>query len=94
MEKTKISSYIGFSIRSGKVLFGIDSVEKYNKRIQLVLVSNTISENSLQNVKTVCEKKNVEYMLLDFSIEDITKRNNCKVLGILNPELSKAIKNS
>ena len=94
MDINKIKTYIGFSIRSGQVVYGLDNIMVCKKKIKLVVVSNSISENSLDKVKNVCEKKNLDMLLLSDSLENITKRNNCKVLGILNDELAKAIKNS
>ena len=94
MDINKIKTYIGFSIRSGQVLYGLDNIMVYKKKIPLVVVSNTISDNSLDKIKNVCEKKNLVMLQLSDSLENITKRNNCKVLGILNEELAKAIKNS
>ena len=94
MEITKIKSYLGFAIRSNQVIYGLDNILVCKKKIHLILVSNSISDNSLEKVKALSIKKNYDYILLPVSLEELTKRQNLKVLAITNFELAKAIKNS
>ncbi len=94
MDINKIKSYIGFAIKSGQIIYGLDNIEVYRKKIHLILVSNTISDNSLEKIQKLANQRNLDILCLDDSIENITKRKNCKILAITNFELAKAIKNS
>lgn len=90
----KIISYIGFSIKSNQVVFGIDNIEVYKKKIHLIVVSNTISDKSRVKILEIASRRDIEVLELDCSLEDITKRKNCKVLALTNFDLSNAIKKS
>lgn len=86
----KVKAYIGFAIRKGSVVFGADSLKKYRKKVYLILCSDTLSENSLSDVRVIGEKKHCE-ILTASKLEDVVKRN-CKVLGICDSQLAFAIK--
>ena len=94
MQKSKIETFIGFSIKSGKIIFGLDSIEKYRKKIHLIVLSNSISDNSKAKVLNIAQDRNIDVLELEDSLENITKRKNCKVLAITSFELANAIKNS
>ena len=94
MQKSKVETFIGFSIKSGKIIFGLDNIEKYHKKIHLIVLSNSISDNSKTKVLNIASKREIDVLELEDSLENITKRKNCKVLAITSFELANAIKNS
>ena len=94
MDINKIKSYIGFAIKSGQIVYGIDNIEVYRKKIHLIIVSNTISDNTISKLQNIASKRNYDVIRLESNLEDITKRKNCKIIAITNFELAKAIKNS
>ncbi len=53
----KVETYIGFAIKKGSVVFGCDYIEKYRKKIRLVLYTGTLSDNSLSVLKAVSGEK-------------------------------------
>ena len=48
MEKSKIETYLGFCIRAGKIVFGVDRLEKQKKGVHLILVDGGVGKNSLK----------------------------------------------
>lgn len=54
--KSKISSYLGFCIRSGKIAFGVDNAEKEKKDVYLLLVDENLGRSSFNTIKRVQEK--------------------------------------
>ena len=92
--ENKIITYIGFAIKSNQIVFGVDLIEEYRKKIHLIVVSCDLSQKSKQRLEIIANKRNLEILTLDTSLENITKRKNCKVLAITNFELAKAIKNN
>lgn len=92
--ESKIAAYIGFAIKSKQAVFGADSIEVYRKKIHLIVISDDLTVKSKENIENIANKRNLEILQLDFSLQDITKRKNCKVLAITNFELAKAIKNN
>ena len=52
----KIGAYLGFCIRSGKIIYGVDEIEKQKKGVYLLLADGALSENSLKVVEKSREK--------------------------------------
>lgn len=86
---SKIETYIGFAIKKGSVVFGCDNIERYRKKMYLLLVTKTLSGNSLSVIKTTAEKRNCTLMEIDDY--DILLKRNCKALAICDKSLSDAI---
>jgi len=88
----KIKSYLGFSIRSGKVIFGSDKLFECKKLPIVVLICSTQNDKVANKVILFCENNNIKfYKLKDITLSELIGRNNCKVLGLLDKSLAKAI---
>lgn len=86
---SKVQSYIGFAIKKGSVVFGCDNIEKYRKKIYLLLNTKTLSANSLTTLQSVASKRSVA--LLQIDDYDLLLKRNCKALAICDKQLSDAI---
>lgn len=93
MVNAKIKSYVGFAIKSNQVVFGVDNLEVFKKKLHLIIVSTDIAEKSMNRLQVVSKNKDAEILVFS-DLEDLTLRKNCKAIGITNFELAKAIKNS
>jgi len=90
----KISTYLGFAIKSGKILFGYDNLLTNKKFPTLVLTCSTLNDKMNTKVNDFCNKNNIQIIsLIDIELSSLIKRDNCKVVGILDENLSKAILN-
>ena len=88
----KIQSYLGFAKKSGSIIYGLDNLEKYRKCVYLVLYSDQLSENSYNKLKRlVNERKWRMGALKGKTLDDLLMVNNCKVVGLTNESLAKAI---
>ena len=56
MQNDKISTYLGFCIRSGKIVFGVDRAEALKKGVHLLIADSTLSENSMKVLVKLKEK--------------------------------------
>lgn len=56
MVKSKIETYLGFSVRSGKIVFGTTEIERKKKGIFLLLADGGIGKNSLKIMVNAAEK--------------------------------------
>ncbi|MBQ9729218.1 MAG: hypothetical protein IJV80_00195 [Clostridia bacterium] len=54
METNKIRAYLGFCIRSGKIVYGVDGIAEHRKKAHLVMADGDLSENSL---KALCKER-------------------------------------
>ena len=56
MENKKIESYLGFCVRSGKILYGVDDIEKHRKKVFLIIVDEALGESSLKKILKAQER--------------------------------------
>jgi hypothetical protein len=88
--KTKAQTFIGFAIRAGKYRIGANSVETL-KRAELMIVCLTASENTKKQAISQANKFHCPIIETKIPLEDLTHRENAKVMAITDKSLSKAI---
>ena len=94
MRIDKVKSYLGFSIRSGKVIFGSDKLFESKKIPALVVICSTQNEKVSSKVIRFCNNNKVKVVKLEnIVLAELIARDNCKVIGILDNSLAKAIIN-
>ena len=90
--KDKIETYIGFCIKSRKIIIGVDALGTSRKKVYCILICNTLSENSLNSVKKIGIKLGVPVIkVLNKSLEEISFIKACRVLALTDKELAKAV---
>lgn len=87
----KISSYIGFAIKSNSVVKGLDDILKSKKRIEVIIVSFTIKENSYEKLQNFAIQKNIKVIKIDQSVFDALNISGVKILGVTDKNLASAI---
>lgn len=94
MNTNKIKTYIGFAIKSRKIIFGYDNIITYKKNQHLILVSSTVNDKVKNKITLFAEKNNIKVVnLLDITVEELTDRENSKIISIIDESLSSAIIN-
>ena len=86
---SKVETYIGFAIKKGSVVFGCDNIERYRKKMYLLLATASLSDNSLAALKTVAAKR--ECKLLQIDDYELLAKRNCKALAICDKSLADAL---
>lgn len=90
-DSNKIKSYIGFSIKSGQIIFGSDNLLTTQKHIKLIVLCSTLAKASEEKVVEFAAKKEIPILKLDnLILEDIVYKKNCKVVGLTNKNLARA----
>ena len=56
MEKSKIETYLGFCIRSGKIVFGTDNIEKQKRGVCLIITDKGLGASSFRSILKAKEK--------------------------------------
>ena len=88
----KISTYIGFAIKSGNFLRGTDAVKMYKKRIFLIILCKNAAFNTQKDITDFASYRKIPLIITtDFTLEEITGKENCKVIGIIDKNLAQAI---
>jgi ribosomal protein L7Ae-like RNA K-turn-binding protein len=89
--KSKVETFIGFAIRTGKYRIGLNACLTL-KKANLVLVCNSASENTVKDAIKLAKRFNCPILTpINKKLEDITFRENAKVMAIADKDLSKAI---
>ena len=85
----KVETYIGFCIKKGSVVFGLDNVKRYRKKMYIVVATQSVSPKTLANTEHFCRERNIQLVVVpDY---DLLAKRNCKVLGICDKSLADAI---
>ena len=87
----KIESYIGFAIRSRKIVFGIDNIKIYRKRMHLIVLCPTASENLKREAEYLSGVKEIPLITTDAPLDELTFKNNCKIAAITDKSLANAV---
>ena len=88
----KVNAYIGFSIKSGKIVYGYESVILAKKRTYLVLCDVSLAENSLKKVIRFAAEKGIKLLLVD-GLSEYFGGRAIKCVGIGEEHLASAIWN-
>ncbi|MBD5086038.1 MAG: hypothetical protein HDT32_01490 [Clostridiales bacterium] len=88
----KIDCYINFAVKAGKVIWGIDNLERAKYSPLIVLYDKLLGANSAKQLCQYCEKKRVKTLALPENyLNSLLKRENVKVLSITDVSLATAI---
>lgn len=84
----KFVTMIGFARRSGKIVYGLDSLKR-SKNIKLLAVSDTASDNLKRNMERLADNSEIPIVLVE-RLES-TVGNNVKALGLTDTNMAKAV---
>ncbi len=89
--KSKAKTFIGFAIRARKFRIGMNAVQTL-KSINLLIVCNSASENTKDEAIKVANKYHCPLIMTNTAkLEDITHRENAKIMAVADKTLAKAI---
>ncbi len=92
---SKISTFVGFSVRSGQILYGADTLIASRKHVKLILLCSSLTSSSEDKVRSFAQSKNIPVLkITELLLEDIVHKKNCKVIGLLNKNLAQAVLDS
>lgn len=92
MNINKVKTYLGFAIKSKKILFGYDNIITYKKNQKLILVSSSVNEKVSTKINSFAERNNISIInLTDITVEELIGRENSKIISVLDENLSDAI---
>ena len=88
----KIDCYINFAVRAGKVIWGVDNLERAKRTPHLIRVDESLGANSAKQLSLYCQRKNTMSLTLPTDyLNNLLKRSNIKVLSITDESLANAI---
>lgn len=90
MTEGKIVSYLGFSIKAGKLVFGLDNAEKL-KRGCLLLYGQNLADNSKKHAQAVADRLACPVLIYRGELGELLHRPGCKVAVVTDRNLADAI---
>ena len=91
MQRDKIESLLGFAVKAGKIIYGSDNIEVVKRRYFLVIICNTLAENSRKKVLKAASDKKVPVILSANELQYTVNRRNCKAVAITDRQMSEAM---
>ena len=85
----KVVTLVGFAIKSGKVVFGMDAILRNSRRKGLIITDKTLSEGSRD--KLVRQANGTVVISRVTPVSEITHREGCKVIAITDKQMAQAI---
>ncbi len=89
--KSKAQTFIGFAMRTGRFKIGVNAVNTL-KKAYLVIVCGSASENTKKESEKLAKRFNAPLLeTVERTLEELTFRENAKVMAISDKALAKAI---
>jgi len=88
----KIETYVGFCIRSRKIIFGVEMIERQKKGVYLLIADGAIGKNSLKSMINAQSKFACPFLITDEGVlSAAVHRPAVKAVAITDQNLAKAI---
>ncbi len=92
MQKSKSERYIGLCMKAGKLTCGFNAVEAEKKKIYLLILCASATENAKKSAIKIKNKIGCPLVLAcGSSLEEITGKPNCKLVAVREENLAAAI---
>ncbi len=92
MEKSKPLTFIGFAIRARKVRSGANAIVTLKGGVKVLIICSTASQNAFDEAIKLSKKFNAPLVVSKtYKVEDIIKKERCKLLAIQDESLGNAI---
>lgn len=89
---SKIESYLGFCIRSRKIVFGAESIERQKRGVYLLIADGAIGKNSLKPTLAAKERLGCPLLMTDANVlGELLHRPAVKAVAITDDHLASAI---
>ena len=85
----RIESYLGFAVRSGKIVYGMDNIETSRRR--LYALGPDASVNLAERAERYAARRNVPLIKAEKPLEELIRKPNCKLVALLDANMAKAV---
>ncbi len=91
MEKDKVSALFGFAVKAGKLIYGKDNISVYGKKLHLIAVCPTLSQNSYSDIEYIAKSRKIPIIIPAEPLEKILFKIGCKAAALKDKQMSEAI---
>lgn len=88
----KLSSYFGFCVRSGKIVYGVDDIDKQKKSVFLIVYDGALGESSTRTLMKAQQRLGCPLVVAsDGALAELLHKPAVKAVAIKEQNLAKAI---
>ncbi len=89
---SKIDTYIGFCIKSGKLVRGSGAIDTMRRSdVKLLIMDGTCAKNSRRLALKFCNRFGCPLLICEKGFERIVNRENCRLAAVKDEQLAKAM---
>ena len=90
MDANKIESYLGFALRAGKLVLGLNNIEAIRKGVYCVLLDADAQKNSQKQARKARERFCCPLVVIK-NLGALIKREGCMVAALQDASLAGAV---
>lgn len=90
MNGNKIEAYLGFALRAGKLVLGLNSIETVKKGVYCLLLDEGAAKNSYKEARKLKAKFACPLIIIK-DLGALIKREGCKLTAVKDSSLAEAI---
>ena len=90
MDTRKIEAYLGFAIRAGKLVMGLNSIEALKKGVYCMLLDEGAQKNSQKQSRKLSARLHCPLIVIA-GLSALVRRESCKVVAVKDSSLAGAI---
>lgn len=94
IQKSKNDSMLGFAIKSGKIIYGQEQIEDYRKKMHVIIVCQTLSENTKKSIIKFSQSRKIPLLISTRLLNKIVNKENCKVIALRDFNMARYILNN
>ena len=91
MGRSKIETFIGFSIKTGKISLGSGAVDTLKNGVYLIIVSADAAKNTQKLAIKFKNRFNCPLLICKSDFEMVVNKSGCKLAAIRDPKFAKLI---
>lgn len=91
MVKSKVETYVGFCIKSGKISIGSGAISTLKGGVKLLVLDGTAAKNSLRLALKFKNRFDCPLIVCKSGFSRVVNRDGAKIAAIKDAELSAAI---
>lgn len=91
--QNKVKTYLGFSMKSNKIVFGYDNIKTSKKKMYCILICDTMSKKNTEKLIGFGKKLQVPVVVLeqDYMLDDLLNKVNVRAIALIDENLSKQV---
>ncbi len=89
-ERSKLRTYLGFSIRAGKIAMGVNAIECTRKRVYALVMCSSAAKNTRKDAEKLRDRLQAPLCVAD-DLAELVNKENCKLCALLDRSLASAV---